>query len=116
MRGDKLARFLLGLPGAVLGGAVMSATGLVGCCGPAEVDVSYTIDESQYLLLQSRFGDDDLPESACSSLCMDREVPCGTQGEMGGAGGAGGGGAGFGGGTITNGTCSFDLAHTSVDS
>jgi rubrerythrin len=93
---------LLGLPAAVLGGAVVSGTGLVGCCGDYEAEVSYTIDESQYQLLFSRFGDDELPESVCSSLCMDRENPCGTPG--------------VGGGTMVSGDCAYDLAHSSVES
>ncbi|HZO13387.1 MAG TPA: ferritin-like domain-containing protein [Polyangiaceae bacterium] len=101
MRGDKLARFLLGLPGAVLG-----SSGIVGCCGSYEADVTYTIDESQYELLYGRFGNDDLPEDACSALCENREDPCGA----GGAGGAGGGSI------IETDTCKYDLTHSSVES
>ena len=103
MRGDKLARFLLGLPGAVLG-----SSWLVGCCGSYEAEVTYTIDESQYQLLYGRFGAEDLPESVCSDLCANREDPC----HVGGAGGAGGGGSS----TIETDTCTYDLRHSSIES
>jgi hypothetical protein len=117
MRGERLSRFLLGLPGAVLGGTLVS-----GCCGNYEQDVIYSIDEADYRTLQSRFADEDLPEDVCSSLCLDRENPCRVGANAGGAGGAGGGSGESGSSGqstgIDMGECSiYDLpAYTQVDS